>query len=68
FPPRIPKFSGFPKCGISPPQSSGDLENDEHTATVLQGLVATALGLRLPCGHEPPFRRLSGEHRDPKCP
>ncbi|KAM4754410.1 ragulator complex protein LAMTOR4-like isoform 1-T1 [Cyanocitta cristata] len=45
--------------------SSGDLENDEHTATVLQGLVATALGLRLPRGHEPPFRRLSvvfGEH------
>uniref|UniRef100_A0A674HF46 Ragulator complex protein LAMTOR4 n=1 Tax=Taeniopygia guttata TaxID=59729 RepID=A0A674HF46_TAEGU len=43
--------------------SSGDLENDEHTATVLQGLVATALGLRLPRGHEPPFRRLSGELR-----
>uniref|UniRef100_A0A8U8B455 Ragulator complex protein LAMTOR4 n=1 Tax=Geospiza parvula TaxID=87175 RepID=A0A8U8B455_GEOPR len=43
--------------------SSGDLENDEHTATVLQGLVATALGLRLPLGHEPPFRRLSGEKR-----
>nr|XP_054509694.1 ragulator complex protein LAMTOR4 isoform X1 [Agelaius phoeniceus] len=48
--------------------SSGDLENDEHTATVLQGLVATALGLRLPRGHEPPFRRLSvvfGEHSLP---
>ncbi|XP_039585494.1 ragulator complex protein LAMTOR4 [Passer montanus] len=41
--------------------SSGDLENDERTAAVLQGLVATALGLRLPRGHEPPFRRLSGE-------
>ncbi|XP_071276214.1 ragulator complex protein LAMTOR4 isoform X5 [Agelaius tricolor] len=52
--------------------SSGDLENDEHTATVLQGLVATALGLRLPRGHEPPFRRLSvvfGEHSLPcHCP
>ncbi|XP_063038417.1 ragulator complex protein LAMTOR4-like isoform X2 [Melospiza melodia melodia] len=51
--------------------SSGDLENDEHTATVLQGLVATALGLRLPRGHEPPFRRLSGEERPqnrPKLP
>uniref|UniRef100_A0A8C0U629 Ragulator complex protein LAMTOR4 n=1 Tax=Cyanistes caeruleus TaxID=156563 RepID=A0A8C0U629_CYACU len=46
--------------------SSGDLENDEHTATVLQGLVATALGLRLPRGHEPPFRRLSGEGRGTK--
>ncbi|XP_050161817.1 ragulator complex protein LAMTOR4 isoform X2 [Myiozetetes cayanensis] len=41
--------------------SSGDLENDERTATVLQGLVATALGLRLPRGHHPPFRRLSGQ-------
>uniref|UniRef100_A0A8C3Y628 Ragulator complex protein LAMTOR4 n=1 Tax=Catharus ustulatus TaxID=91951 RepID=A0A8C3Y628_CATUS len=46
--------------------SSGDLENDEHTATVLQGLVATALGLRLPRGHEPPFRRLSGEGLSPR--
>ncbi|XP_032602018.1 ragulator complex protein LAMTOR4 isoform X2 [Taeniopygia guttata] len=54
---RVPAQAGY--------LSSGDLENDEHTATVLQGLVATALGLRLPRGHEPPFRRLSvvfGEH------
>ncbi|XP_071276209.1 ragulator complex protein LAMTOR4 isoform X1 [Agelaius tricolor] len=58
-------FWGSPNVEFLPAQSSGDLENDEHTATVLQGLVATALGLRLPRGHEPPFRRLSvvfGEH------
>ncbi|XP_030921258.1 ragulator complex protein LAMTOR4 [Geospiza fortis] len=66
FPPKDSQtFWGSPDVEFLPPQSSGDLENDEHTAPVLQGLVATALGLRLPRGHEPPFRRLSvvfGEH------
>ncbi|XP_054029092.1 ragulator complex protein LAMTOR4 isoform X3 [Melanerpes formicivorus] len=45
--------------------SSGDLENDEQTAAVLSELVATACGLRLQRGHDPPFKRLSvvfGEH------
>ncbi|XP_069738547.1 ragulator complex protein LAMTOR4 isoform X2 [Phaenicophaeus curvirostris] len=43
--------------------SSGDLENDEQTASVLSELVATACGLQR--GHDPPFKRLSvvfGEH------
>ncbi|XP_010569716.1 PREDICTED: ragulator complex protein LAMTOR4 [Haliaeetus leucocephalus] len=47
------------------PQSSGDLENDEQTAAILSELVATACGLRLQRGHDPPFKRLSvvfGEH------
>lgn len=43
------------------PQSSGDLENDEQTAAILSELVATACGLRLQRGHDPPFKRLSGE-------
>uniref|UniRef100_A0A493T5H5 Ragulator complex protein LAMTOR4 n=1 Tax=Anas platyrhynchos platyrhynchos TaxID=8840 RepID=A0A493T5H5_ANAPP len=50
---------------MGPFGSAGDLENDERTATVLAGLVATACGLRLPRGHQPPFRRLSvvfGDH------
>ncbi|XP_063178294.1 ragulator complex protein LAMTOR4, partial [Chroicocephalus ridibundus] len=45
--------------------SSGDLENDEQTAAILSELVATACGLRLQRGHDPPFKRLSvvfGEH------
>uniref|UniRef100_A0A803YQM5 Ragulator complex protein LAMTOR4 n=2 Tax=Meleagris gallopavo TaxID=9103 RepID=A0A803YQM5_MELGA len=45
--------------------SAGELENDERTAAVLSELVSTACGLRLPRGHEPPFKRLSvvfGEH------
>ncbi|XP_074936256.1 ragulator complex protein LAMTOR4 isoform X1 [Phalacrocorax aristotelis] len=40
--------------------SSGDLENDEQTAAILSELVATACGLRLQRGHDPPFKRLSG--------
>ncbi|XP_068026413.1 ragulator complex protein LAMTOR4 isoform X2 [Melanerpes formicivorus] len=54
--------------------SSGDLENDEQTAAVLSELVATACGLRLQRGHDPPFKRLSvvfGEHSlqgTPPCP
>ncbi|KAM6106819.1 LOW QUALITY PROTEIN: ragulator complex protein LAMTOR4, partial [Pterocles gutturalis] len=56
----------LPTC---PPQSSGDLENDERAATVLE-LVATASRLQVQCGHEPPFKHLSGEGGGtdpPKC-
>ena len=59
-----------PRCppGVPPaPQSAGDLENDERTAAVLTELVATACGLRLPRGHEPPFKRLSGASPHPIC-
>lgn len=53
---RVPLMLSFP-----PPQSSGDLENDEQTAAILSELVATACGLQLQRGHDPPFKRLSGE-------
>ncbi|XP_074670121.1 ragulator complex protein LAMTOR4 isoform X1 [Strix aluco] len=50
--------------------SSGDLENDEQTAAILSELVATACGLRLQRGHDPPFKRLSealrGEAAEPR--
>uniref|UniRef100_A0A8D0EM62 Ragulator complex protein LAMTOR4 n=1 Tax=Strix occidentalis caurina TaxID=311401 RepID=A0A8D0EM62_STROC len=52
-------------AALPTPQSSGDLENDEQTAAILSELVATACGLRLQRGHDPPFKRLSvvfGEH------
>uniref|UniRef100_A0A8B9UQE1 Ragulator complex protein LAMTOR4 n=3 Tax=Anatinae TaxID=2068716 RepID=A0A8B9UQE1_9AVES len=63
---RVPDQLGYLViCDGAVLASAGDLENDERTATVLAGLVATACGLRLPRGHQPPFRRLSvvfGDH------
>uniref|UniRef100_A0A669R009 Ragulator complex protein LAMTOR4 n=1 Tax=Phasianus colchicus TaxID=9054 RepID=A0A669R009_PHACC len=56
-----------PHC-VPPPQSAGELENDERTAAVLMELVSTACGLRLPRGHEPPFKRLSGASPNPASP
>ncbi|KAM6307021.1 ragulator complex protein LAMTOR4 isoform 2-T2 [Podargus strigoides] len=67
-PPGCPPDHGAdagPGAHPGPAGSSGDLENDEQTAAVLSELVATACGLRLQRGHDPPFKRLSvvfGEH------
>ena len=42
-------------------QSSGELENDEHTAGVIMQMVRTACRFRLNGTSEPPFKRMSGE-------
>ncbi|XP_025914761.1 ragulator complex protein LAMTOR4 [Apteryx rowi] len=58
-----PRPQRLPPSRASPARLS--LANDEHTAAVLSELVATACGLRLQRGHDPPFKRLSvvfGEH------
>ncbi len=44
----------------APPQSAGELENDEHTAGVMMQMVRTASRFRLPGSAEPPFKRMSG--------
>ncbi|XP_042339152.1 ragulator complex protein LAMTOR4, partial [Plectropomus leopardus] len=42
-----------------PPQSAGELENDEHTAGVMMQMVRTAARFKLPGSAEPPFKRMS---------
>ncbi|XP_064408998.1 ragulator complex protein LAMTOR4 [Latimeria chalumnae] len=45
--------------------SAGELENDEHTARVIMGMVQTACKFQLSDTTEPAFKRLSiifGEH------
>ncbi|XP_062850567.1 ragulator complex protein LAMTOR4 isoform X2 [Trichomycterus rosablanca] len=39
--------------------SSGELENDEHTAGVIMQMVRTACRFRLHGAAEPPFKRMS---------
>uniref|UniRef100_H3A3H5 Ragulator complex protein LAMTOR4 n=1 Tax=Latimeria chalumnae TaxID=7897 RepID=H3A3H5_LATCH len=42
--------------------SAGELENDEHTARVIMGMVQTACKFQLSDTTEPAFKRLSSEY------
>lgn len=48
-------------CTVCFCQSSGELENDEHTAGVIMQMVRTACRFRLYEALEPSFKRMSGK-------